>query len=183
MKETSDPNLFIYTQSDNSPKHYKKVVDGNPDVVFVYNVTQAELDDPSKAFKGNSRIEPYAETMSVPFVTSFQTAGDNFISLSSKEYPRVISEIEKSIKEIKDLMKSNIPVAFPSEGFGDVDIMPQQLFVYLSKRLYEEFNYINPGSTQYNEMLTLIEESEGISDRIVDELLLDKDEDPFKCDL
>jgi hypothetical protein len=183
MKETSDPNLFIYSQSDNSPKHYKKVVDGNPDVVFVYNVTQAELDDSSKAFKGNSRIEPYAESMSVPFVTSFQTAGDNFISLSSKEYPRVISEIEKSIKEIKDLMKSNIPVAFPSEGFGDVDIMPQQLFVYLSKRLYEEFNYINPGSTQYNEMLTLIEESEGISDRIVDELLLDKDEDPFKCDL
>ena len=183
MKGTSNPNLFIYTQSDNSPKHYKKVVDSNPDVVFVYNVTQAEIDDPSKAFKGNSRIEPYAENMSVPFITSFQTAGDNFISLSSKEYPRVISDIEKAINEIKELVKSNIPVAFPSEGFGDADIMPQQLFVYLSKRLYEEFNYINPGSTQYKEMLSLIEETEGISDRIVDELLLDKDEDPFKCNL
>ena len=181
LKETLDPNMFTYNQADNSPKHYQTLTKDNPDVVFVYNITQKEVDNPNIAFKGNSRIEPYAKNMGVAFVTSFDVAGDNFVGVSPKDYPDIMAEMEKTIAELVELRKSNLLIAFPSEGFGDVDLMPQQLFVYLSKRLYEEFNYVNPGSTQYDEMLEVIEQMEGISDRMVDELLMDKDEDPFKC--
>jgi hypothetical protein len=173
--------MFTYNQADNSPKHYQTLTKDNPDVVFVYNITQKEVDNPNIAFKGNSRIEPYAKNMGVAFVTSFDVAGDNFVGVSPKDYPDIMAEMEKTIAELVELRKSNLLIAFPSEGFGDVDLMPQQLFVYLSKRLYEEFNYVNPGSTQYDEMLEVIEQMEGISDRMVDELLMDKDEDPFKC--
>ena len=42
--------------------------------------------------------------------------------------------------------------------------MPQELFVYLSKRLFEEFQYVNPGSTMYNEIKKMINVQQGISD-------------------
>jgi hypothetical protein len=183
MIETTDPNIFIYRQADNSPKHYQTLVKNNPDVVFALNITQKEIDNPAIVYKGNSRIEPYSKNMSVFFVTSDQSPMDNFMNAKPSDFMIIKGNFEKSIKEIKDMIKSGIPVAFPSEGFADAELMPQELFVYLSRRLYEEFNYINPGSTQYNEMLQLIEKTEGISDRMVDELLLDKDEDPFKCEL
>jgi hypothetical protein len=58
--------------------------------------------------------------------------------------------------------------------------MPQELFVYLSKRLFEEFQYVNPGSTMYNEIKKMVDKKQGISD---EEILiqLQLEEDPFKC--
>ncbi len=58
--------------------------------------------------------------------------------------------------------------------------MPEELFVYLSKRLFEEFQYVNPGSTMYDQVTELIGETQGITD---EEILvqLELEEDPFKC--
>ena len=52
--------------------------------------------------------------------------------------------------------------------------------VYLSKRLFEEFGYLNPGSTQYDVVEELVYRTQGISDA---EILgiLELQEDPFKC--
>jgi hypothetical protein len=58
--------------------------------------------------------------------------------------------------------------------------MPQELFVYLSKRLFEEFGYINPGSTKYNQVREMIIKTQGISDEEI-EMQLELEEDPFKC--
>jgi hypothetical protein len=46
--------------------------------------------------------------------------------------------------------------------------------------LFEEFQYVNPGSTKYNQMIDLISKTQGISDA---EILaqLELEEDPFKC--
>jgi hypothetical protein len=72
-------------------------------------------------------------------------------------------------------------IAFPTSGFGDPALMPQELFVYLSKRLFDEFGYINPGSVMYNEMQFRNAVAEGITDdEILDQLGLE--EDPFKCE-
>jgi len=60
-------------------------------------------------------------------------------------------------------------------------LMPQELFVYLSTRLFDEFGYINPGSAMYNEMQKRTEIAEGLTDQeILDQLGLE--EDPFKCE-
>ena len=58
--------------------------------------------------------------------------------------------------------------------------MPQELFVYLSKRLFEEFQYVNPGSVKYDQIMELVNESQGISDEEI-LLQLELEEDPFKC--
>ena len=58
--------------------------------------------------------------------------------------------------------------------------MPEELFVYLSRRLYEEFRYLNPGSLLYNEVTDIISNTQGISDEeIWQELGFESD--PFKC--
>jgi hypothetical protein len=60
--------------------------------------------------------------------------------------------------------------------------MPQELFVYLSKRLYEEFKYINPGSLKFQEISETIGRQQGISDQdIIQEF--ENEEEPFKCKL
>ena len=58
--------------------------------------------------------------------------------------------------------------------------MPKELFVYLSKRLYEEFGYVNPGSTMYTEVVEMIAEEQGISDAEI-EFNFDEENNPFKC--
>jgi hypothetical protein len=57
--------------------------------------------------------------------------------------------------------------------------MPQELFVYLSKRLYQEFGYLNPGSTVYEELREIVGKTQGITDEeILQQLGLE--EYPFK---
>ena len=58
--------------------------------------------------------------------------------------------------------------------------MPQELFVYLSRRLYEEFGYLNPGSMMFQEVKEVLSKTQGISD---EEILaeLELTEDPFNC--
>ena len=58
--------------------------------------------------------------------------------------------------------------------------MPEELFVYLSKRLFEELGYINPGSTMYKDITEILNNKQGISD---DEILvsLGFESDPFNC--
>ena len=76
------------------------------------------------------------------------------------------------------MIEGDTNVAFPQAGIGTN--LPQELFVYLSKRLFEEFRYVNPGSTMYSQVNDLIGEAQGITD---EEILsaLQLEEDPFKC--
>jgi len=58
--------------------------------------------------------------------------------------------------------------------------MPQELFVYLSKRLFEVFQYINPGSTQFQEVMDTINKMQDITDEEILRIF-DDENDPFKC--
>ena len=54
------------------------------------------------------------------------------------------------IININQKLKLGKPVAMSIQGFGDPYRMPQELFVYLSERLFEEFQYLNPGAEFIN---------------------------------
>ena len=58
--------------------------------------------------------------------------------------------------------------------------MPQDLFVYLSRELYEKLGYLNPGSLLHKEIDDLIVSKQGISD---EEILqaYGFETDPFNC--
>jgi hypothetical protein len=58
--------------------------------------------------------------------------------------------------------------------------MPQELFVYLSRRLFEEFQYLNPGSEFANEVSDQIANLQPITDA---EILakFEGENNPLKC--
>jgi len=58
--------------------------------------------------------------------------------------------------------------------------MPQELFVYLSRELYDKFRYLNPGSLLFKEVNELVSDKQGVSD---DEILQTYgfESDPFNC--
>jgi len=81
---------------------------------------------------------------------------------------------------MKARLEQNLPIAFSTVGYGDPKLMPEELFVYLSKRLYEEFGYLNPGSLEFDSFNELVKSVEPITDEEI-EIMMELEEDPFKC--
>ena len=112
--------------------------------------------------------------------TSQDTVKDNFSKLAPADYEKVKKGWEIMFTEAKKRMDNGEFIGLSREGFGDQNIMPQELFVYLSKRLFEEFQYINPGSTQFTEVMDTINSMQDITDEEILQIF-DDENDPFKC--
>jgi len=182
--ETDRENIFQYQDELGNKEFYEKLVNANQDVVFIKNNVNETYNKKKKNFGGQQELQNYAGNMTMNITTSLTKLGDNFQNLPKEAYKDVLRLWEEEIAHIKSINDSETkftPIAFPNTGFGDPALMPQELFVYLSKRLFDEFGYINPGSAMYNEMQKRTEIAEGLTDQeILDQLGLE--EDPFKCE-
>jgi hypothetical protein len=181
LKETTNNDIFTYNDKGAGRQYYEQITNNNEDVVFVHNIAISEIKSNFlKSFGGQSNFVKDAPDMTINIPTSFNTAGDNFASVDPEIYKNITDLFERRIDSLKDLLASNVKIAFPETGFGDPAKMPQELFVYLSKRLYQEFGYLNPGSTVYEELREIVGKTQGITDEeILQQLGLE--EDPFKC--
>lgn len=180
MEEIAD-NTFIYDNAQATPDIYKEISNKNSDVTIAYAAPITVIQGKEKPF-GDSLIREYSEEMSVAFPTALRYYRDGMATLDPDKFPAIKRAYDVAIQRLVEVQESGSPIAFPVEGIGDSEVMPQELFVYLSKELYQKFGYLNPGSTMYTEIKELIGENQGITDReILEELGLD--EDPFTCKL
>ena len=115
--------------------------------------------------------------MSIDIPTG-QNAQDDAMADTPFTYDSIKALYERRINQIKKVQDAGVITAFPESGFGRN--LPQELFVYLSRRLFEEFGYLNPGSTQYDIVEKLVAQTQGISDEEILNIL-ELQEDPFKC--
>jgi len=187
LRSTDKEGVFMY--NDNNAKniyYYTNIGKNNPDVVFIHNTSVYEI-KPEQIAKGTnlggaSNFMSEIPSMSINLPTNLfaSVVNGKQVELSPDQYQTLKIIWEKRINIIKQIQEKDGKIAFPEYGFGDPNIMPQELFVYLSKRLFEEFQYVNPGSTKYDQMRDLVSASQGISDA---EILtqLELEEDPFKC--
>lgn len=118
--------------------------------------------------------------MNISLITALNNPVDNLATIPASKYFVVKDKWEEAIQNMKELIEAGNKIAFSIKGYGDINVMPQELFVYLSRRLYEEFGYINPNSTMFTDVLDLIAEKQGISDAEIDNLFTEEN-DPFKC--
>jgi hypothetical protein len=177
---TPDPNIFLYDDSkDDSAAFYKKLTSTNSTVGFVYNATKFEIDN-NKDLPGQGYLRLVSKDTALPFVTSLTSNFDNFSNLAADKYQSVKNYFDRKIQELKNAKDLGNKIALPKAGIGDAKKMPQELFVYLSKRLFEELGYLNPGSSAYKDITEIISNKQGISD---DEILasLGFESDPFNC--
>jgi hypothetical protein len=181
----TNPQIYTYTVLGKLAKtlqvntHYTNLANSNPDFVFVHNMLADETRNPNAVYSGQNALRQKAN-FSVGIATSDRRLNDNYSDVTPESYNAIKNSFEESIANIKAYMSDDKVVAFASKGYGDPTIMPEELFVYLSKRLYEEFRYVNPGSTKYQEVMDVINRVQGISDA---EILatFDDENNPFKC--
>jgi hypothetical protein len=147
LEKTEIPNLFLYDDSNTDEDYYSNMVNKHSDVTFVIDAPQKEI---TNNFKGEAKGQSYfgklANSMTIAIPTDLNTKGDALRDLPGTSYDKYKTIIENKIININQKLKLGKPVAMSIQGFGDPYRMPQELFVYLSKRLFESFGYVNPGS-------------------------------------
>jgi hypothetical protein len=186
---TINPNVFVYNDLSGTEKAYQYIVGNNQDLTFVYQfslgqkqaldkMTDAEFQ--KKKVKGNLQIRKIANSSSIGIITGQDSIADAFSTLDSKLYPKRKAEIEQAINEIRQVVDNGGKVAFSINGYGDPALMPQELFVYLSKRLFEEFQYLNPGSEFAQEISKEVAKYQPVTDA---EILanFEGENNPLKC--
>ena len=58
----------------------------------------------------------------------------------------MIQNWQETFKRAEELVEQGRQIALPYEGLGNLTVMPQDLFISLSKTLLTKFGYVNPGS-------------------------------------
>ena len=179
LMESREEDQFIYDNIKATPTEYNLMLSRNENVTFAYAAPVVVLQDQSSGI-GDSVIRNISKEMSVGFATSLLVDSDALTELDAEDYEAIKNSYDAAIERLLNLKKDGKMIAFPLKGIGNAAAMPQELFVYLSRRLYQEFGYLNPGSTMYKEISELVGEKQGISDaEILAELGLE--EDPFAC--
>jgi hypothetical protein len=170
---TSNPNVFVYNDLAGTEKAYKYAVDNNLDVTFVYGFTIGQkqqfdkmTDAQMKKAKliGQVLLKKIAGNSSVGIVIGQDQASDNFSKTDPKYYDAIKKMIENQIQEIVQVVEAGNNVAFSIDGYGDVETMPKEIYDYLSRRLFEEFQYLNPGSGMVQEVAQEVAKYQPVTD-------------------
>jgi hypothetical protein len=186
---TTNPNVLVYNDLSGTEKAYKYITENNQDVTFVYqfslgqkqtfeSMTDAEFN--KKKLTGQVQLKKLANSSSIGMITGQNSVADSFSKTDSKYYKGIKTEIEKTINAINEVIQNGGKIAFSMNGYGDPALMPEELFVYLSRRLFEEFQYLNPGS----EFAQEVSDEVAMYQTITDTEILAKFEgenNPLKC--
>jgi hypothetical protein len=186
---TVNPNVFVYNDLSETADAYKYIVENNPDITFVYQFSLGQkqayeqmspAEFAKKKISGQVLLKRFANSSSIGLIAGQNSLSDAFSKLDAKYYDGIKNIIEDSIAQINDVINDGGKVAFSINGYGDPALMPQELFVYLSRRLFEEFQYLNPGSEFANEVSDQIANLQPITDA---EILakFEGENNPLKC--
>ena len=174
LEETSVENMMTFNDQDADVNYYRNMLKQHPDVIYITNPAVTDIQTKfAKPETNQAEFAKLAGEMSITIPTDLRP-GDNMKTFPVDKYDDYKKMVERKIADIKTAMQ-NQSVAFSKAGYGDAYSMPQELFVYLSKRLYEEFGYVNSGSAIDNEL-----SDQDISDAEILQAL-GFESDPFKC--
>lgn len=186
---TRNPNVFVYNDLAGTIGSYEYIVKNNPDLTFVYGFSIGEMQSISKMtpqqfekakLSGQVLLKKAAGNSSVGIIIGQEKASDSFAKTDSKYYEGIKTVIENQIQEINDALAAGNKVAFSINGYGDPKTMPKEIFDYLSRRLFEEFQYLNPGSGLSQEVSKEIAKYQPLTDV---EILakFEGENNPLKC--
>ena len=178
--ETNEPNVFLYDSLDKESTYYKNLTSKNSKVVFLHSYTNSEFEDGrNKNHTQQSVLQLHAPDMTIPVIVSLDK-NDNLSELSADDKELIKEYWSKILSSAVAIKEKGGHIALPTEGFGNPTEMPQDLFVYLSRELYEKLGYLNPGSLLHKEINDIIVSKQGISD---EEILqaYGFESDPFNC--
>jgi hypothetical protein len=192
-----DPSVRVFETPATIAEFQKSILENVKDgTVFVFETSTTKYSNTNQSFAGNRYNSTYLKDMGstgkIPVTNlvgiatkpdSFMTVGDTF--LTDKTYQSNIETIEKSIQNLIKARDEGKVLVFDKNGYGNVflgfgfnqrfnskdkvlETAPApETFVYLSKRLYEEFGYVNPGFTR-------VEKTTGSGKALMQQVLADQ---------
>lgn len=86
---------------------------------------------------------------------------DNLKDYKSQE----LSNFEQQLELLKQHQDNNGVIAFPKDGIKTNSEVQE----YVSKRLYEELDYLDPSATKFPEIKDIVEKTQGISDKEIED--------------
>jgi hypothetical protein len=179
---TSKENVFIFNDTAAKVDTYKSTLNLNPTTVFVYNQSLASYQNPESKTSGQTQMKKVSPSTTIGLITGLNSLQDSLQDIGPENYKLFKDAFELRINDLRKLLDQDIKIAFSSNGYGDSSLMPEELFVYLSRRLFEEFGYVNPGSDKYKQIEKLIVKKQGITDQEILKEFEDQ-ESPFKCNI
>jgi hypothetical protein len=146
---------------------------------FIYNFALENQNAKSKFADSNFYHEGIVNAVGLPTRNTFGEGGAQMVDVDGKIDPKVKTAIDDAITSMKELQADGQRLYFNKEGYGQYMIgyykpmnktdVAKQTFLYLSKRLLDEFKFINPGylGTAEGTITIQSEEFQPISDALV----------------
>ena len=149
-------------------------VSPNPMVgcVIVYNKSFTENsginNSGAKTYLGNSK---FAE-VSMPVTTFFIASGETVLPITEANQAETIARIDKEIDDLVIAKNNGKTIAFDKSGYGIIskNAAENRALLHLSKRLFDEFNYVNPVARRSQRFMDYVYSSQPLNEVVEEEI-------------
>lgn len=166
--------LLAYSGSAVNINTAKTLSQNNPNTVFIYNYA---TDKQFNATVGDHAFyqESIPNAIGLPTRLTFGAEGMEMTDVDGTISEKNRIAIEDAITAMKQAQADGKTLAFNRNGYGQYMIgehknkidIARETFLYLSKRLFDEFNFINPGYLGTDQGLTQVQATQPITDDLI----------------
>jgi hypothetical protein len=185
--QTLGAGLKGYNPTSVTASSAKALVAQNPERTYIYNYA---LDNQNNATVQDRNFYGTDAPNTVGLPTRLKYAGgaaaEQIKDVDGQIDPRIKAEIDSSIDAMKQQQAAGQTLIFSMNGYGqymlgasDValtkaageNVIAPQTFLYLSKRLFEEFGYINPNYLMTKTGRAEVQSSQPVTDKMVEDFM------------
>lgn len=165
----------------------KELAEANPNMVFVFNDAFNTKVTGAQPYDLGFKMADVSNKIGLPSYKQYNVTVATAIQDENGQPNQEIKErIDQAIEVMKSEVEKGKTLVFSDRGYGQEwngfflkepksetlknslsKILAPETFLYLSKRLYEEFGYLNPGYRSKPEGKTIIQANQEITDEMV----------------
>lgn len=144
----------------------------NPDTVIVYNKAFEENsgvnNTQNKSYLGNAKFAEVA----MPLTTFFIASGENVLPITEANQAETIARIDKEINDLIIAKNNGKIIAFDKTGYGKISPNPTEnrALLHLSKKLFDEFNYVNPVARKSQRFMDYVYSSQPLNEVVEEDI-------------
>lgn len=136
----------VETKYDLSQSGAQEIMDANPDNLFVFDWFRPNVDGKENPSARNFTRQAWRVGLGTGQSFGFTTRTFKGVTPTDDLFERVKEIIDEQVEQLVQIRDTGKIITFPSEGIGQnfKKEGADQIFVYLSKKLLENFGYRNP---------------------------------------
>lgn len=160
-------DYLIYSYDKLRPTLLQNV---NPDTVIVYNkgfeANSGINNSASKTYLGNPKFSEVA----MPITTFFVASGETVLPISEANQAETMARIDAEINNLIIAKNNGKTIAFDKTGYGKISPNPAEnrALLHLSKKLFDEFNYVNPVARKSQSFMDYVYSSQPLNEVVED---------------